>query len=223
MSYVLQMIAEGEHLKQDFKMRIEDARKIARTLVAFANTDGGRLLIGVKDNGSVCGISPEEEFHMIEAAAELYCKPAVAFKTQVWKANYRAVLEVIIETSSTRPHYAQDETGEWHAYQRIEDRNVRANGVLLKVWSHQQALRPADFRYTWKVRRLFELLRKQDKLGFKNISKLLRMGREQTEILLAQLIVWDVLHMEFTDTGCYFSLEEGNPDHAVETRMGESN
>jgi predicted HTH transcriptional regulator len=56
MSYVLKMIAEGEHLRQDFKTRVEDARKIARTLAAFANTAGGRLLVGVRDNGTVCGV-----------------------------------------------------------------------------------------------------------------------------------------------------------------------
>ncbi len=33
MSYVLTYISEGEHLKQDFKMRIDDAQKIARSLV----------------------------------------------------------------------------------------------------------------------------------------------------------------------------------------------
>lgn len=217
------MIAEGEHLQQDFKMRVEDSRKIARTLVSFANTEGGRLLIGVKDNGSVCGISPEEEFHMIEAAAELYCKPPVTFKTQVWKANYRAVLEVIVEASSSKPHFSEDEKGEWHAYQRIDDRNVKANGVLLKVWDHERALRPADFKYTWKVRRLFDVLRKREKLGFKNISRLMRLGREQTEILLAQLIVWDVLNMEFTDTGCYFSLDDNQPQHTLESHMNKSN
>ncbi len=32
------------------------------------------------------------------------------------------------------------------------------------------------------------------------------MGREQTEHLLAQLVVWDVVEMNFTDTGCYFNL-----------------
>ena len=50
------MIAEGEHQQQDFKTRIDDSRKIARTLVAFANADGGRMLIGVKDNGTVSGV-----------------------------------------------------------------------------------------------------------------------------------------------------------------------
>ncbi|MDA9964009.1 ATP-binding protein, partial [Schleiferiaceae bacterium] len=44
------LISEGEHGEQDFKYRITDARKIARTLSAFANTSGGRLLVGVRDN-----------------------------------------------------------------------------------------------------------------------------------------------------------------------------
>ncbi len=46
--YIHALIAEGEHQQQDFKFEISDARKIAKTLSAFANTDGGRLLIGVK-------------------------------------------------------------------------------------------------------------------------------------------------------------------------------
>ncbi|MDA3865584.1 MAG: putative DNA binding domain-containing protein, partial [Salinivirgaceae bacterium] len=41
-----QLIAQGEHQQQDFKFCINDSRKIAKSLVAFANTDGGRLLVG---------------------------------------------------------------------------------------------------------------------------------------------------------------------------------
>jgi predicted HTH transcriptional regulator len=55
-------IAQGEHLQQDFKFEISDARKISKTLVAFSNSQGGRLLIGVKDNGRIAGIRSEEEF-----------------------------------------------------------------------------------------------------------------------------------------------------------------
>lgn len=212
MSYVHEMIDEGEHLHQDFKMRIEDSRKIARTLSAFANSEGGRLLIGVKDNGNVCGIDPEEEYHMVEAAAELYSRPAIAFKTQVWKANQRSVLEVIVEASKSRPHLAPDEHGVWTAYLRIEDRNVKANGVVLKVWQHEQSVRPADFRYTGRVRRLFGLLRRHGRLSFRSIGKLLRSGRGQTEELLAQLVVWEVISMEFTDTGCFFALDPKAPE-----------
>lgn len=49
--FIYQLISEGEHLQQDFKFEISDVYKIAKSLSAFANTSGGRLLIGVKDNG----------------------------------------------------------------------------------------------------------------------------------------------------------------------------
>ena len=77
--YIQQLVAEGEHCHQDFKFEISDARKIARSLSAFANTEGGRLLVGVKDNGKIAGIRSEEEIYMIEAAANMYCQPKVEY------------------------------------------------------------------------------------------------------------------------------------------------
>ena len=62
--YIHQLVAEGEHDHQDFKFEISDARKIARSISAFANTGGGRLLVGVKDNGKIAGIRSEEEIHV---------------------------------------------------------------------------------------------------------------------------------------------------------------
>jgi len=55
------MIREGEHVSQDFKYFLSDTRKIARTLAAFANSKGGRLLVGVKDNGNIVGLKHQEE------------------------------------------------------------------------------------------------------------------------------------------------------------------
>ena len=74
-NYIQKLIKEGEHQMLDFKFEISDSKKIARTLVAFANTDGGRLLIGVKDNGNISGIRSEEEKYMIQTAAESFCQP----------------------------------------------------------------------------------------------------------------------------------------------------
>ena len=78
-AYLQELISQGEHQQQDFKFEISDARKIARSLSAFSNTEGGRLLVGVKDNGKIAGVRSEEEAYMIEAAAKLYCKPQVEF------------------------------------------------------------------------------------------------------------------------------------------------
>ena len=63
--YIQGLIEEGEHEHQDFKFSISDARKIARSLSAFANNDGGRLLVGVKDNGNIAGVRNEEDIYVI--------------------------------------------------------------------------------------------------------------------------------------------------------------
>ena len=62
----MQEIRQGESQTREFKFRVDSQRKIAKTLVAFANTDGGTIFIGVKDNGVVAGVRGEEELYMIE-------------------------------------------------------------------------------------------------------------------------------------------------------------
>ena len=78
-STISELISQGEHQQQDFKMRIDNSKKIAKTLCAFANGIGGRVLIGIKDNGNVFGIDVQEEAYMIEAAADMYSKPEIEY------------------------------------------------------------------------------------------------------------------------------------------------
>ena len=70
--YIKELISQGEGVHLDFKFEISDAQKIARSLVAFANTSGGKLLIGVNDNGVIKGVLSEEEYYMIENASLNY-------------------------------------------------------------------------------------------------------------------------------------------------------
>src|SRR4051812_8035339 len=105
--FIKNLIAEGEGQQLDFKYHISSAAKIAKSLVAFANTDGGRLLIGVKDNGKIIGIESDEEIYMIQLAAESYCDPIVKIEVEDWKIDGKTVLEVYVPPSKEKPHYAK--------------------------------------------------------------------------------------------------------------------
>lgn len=122
--YLEKLISEGEHIHQDFKFAISDARKIAKSLSAFANTEGGRLLVGVKDNGKIAGVRSEEELYMIEAAANLYCRPEVELDTRIYHVDGKDVLEVQVNESQQKPIYALDEENRPWAYVRIKDENI---------------------------------------------------------------------------------------------------
>jgi ATP-dependent DNA helicase RecG len=59
---ILELIHQGENTSVEFKTKESRAESLAREIVAFANTDGGTLLIGVTDNGTIQGISDRKNY-----------------------------------------------------------------------------------------------------------------------------------------------------------------
>jgi predicted HTH transcriptional regulator len=202
-------IREGEHQQQDFKFRIDSTQKIAKTLSAFANTDGGKLLIGVKDNGKITGIDPQEEYHMIEGAATLFCKPEVDFNCTVYiNEEDRQVLEVDIKPSAERPHYAKDEDGKWLAYIRQEDQNFLANRVLIRYMKDRnpRTKRKNMVAYGPEERSLFELLSKEKEISLSRFKKASKLPLHKAEATLATFLKWGVIKSKASQKGIRFSL-----------------
>ena len=57
---IKELIAEGESTTVEFKQRLPPDSILARTLVAFANTNGGIILIGIIDKGEIIGLTKKE-------------------------------------------------------------------------------------------------------------------------------------------------------------------
>lgn len=201
-------IREGEHQTQDFKFRVDDPKKIARTLVAFANTDGGRLLIGVKDNGKVTGIDPEEEFHIIDGAASLYCQPKITFTSKVWQEDHKLVLEIIVAPSPLKPHKAKDDENRWRAYVRRDDHTLLANKILLGIWrlATKKIERPQEFND--EQMSLLRLLRDNPKVTISRMYRILPLTKNQIDQLLVLLVTWGVIEMHITKEGTFYQLAE---------------
>ncbi len=204
--YIQKLIAQGEHQQQDFKQRIDDSKKIAKTLVAFANTSGGRILIGIKDNGKVSGVDPEEEYHMIQGASDLYCKPEVEFMSKVYKIENKAILEITVLKSEEKPHYAKLEDNTWKAYVRKKDHNYMVNGVQIKLWKFEKKDQGEELTITEKEEKVFKYLHDNQYITFMKFCNIMRLKPMKAEDTLAKLIRWDVLRMDRTEKGWQFTL-----------------
>lgn len=138
---VIAMVAEGEHDRQDFKYAISDARKIARSVSAFANAGGGRLLIGVKDNGAIAGVRNEEDIFVVEQAAERYCRPAVDVEFNAYSIDTgKTVIIASIAQADSRPVSVVEADGKPRAYYRVADENIVAHRLMVKAWAHDAPL-----------------------------------------------------------------------------------
>ncbi len=204
--HIQKLIEQGEHQQLDFKFEISDARKIARTLSAFANTQGGKLLIGVKDNGKIAGVRSEEEYHMLEAAAQMYCRPEMEFAVKKWTILGKTVLEVDIPPLSRKPCLALSENGKWLAYVRVADQNIRANSVLLKVWKKEQRKKGIFIRYSRTEQILLDYLGSKGEIRLSKFCRLGMISKNQAEEILAKLIALGVIQLDLSDQGAVYRL-----------------
>ncbi|WP_340111198.1 AlbA family DNA-binding domain-containing protein [Maribellus mangrovi] len=207
-TYLHKLIARGEHQQQDFKYCINDSKKIAKSLVAFANTDGGRLLIGVKDNGKIAGISSDEEYYMIESAAKIYSKPAIDFTTRQWKVEGKTVLEIGIEPGEEKPYFARDENGKWLAYIRVADENFLTHRIQIEAWKKQKSSKGICFTYSDDERFLINYLQNYPYVSFSKFMRLAEITRKKATEILSNFVVIDIIRIHTGEEGTLFSLNE---------------
>lgn len=199
------LIAQGEHQQQDFKFGITDSRKIARSLVAFANTDGGRLLIGVKDNGAVVGVSSEEEFYMIESAASIFSIPEIRFSSLKHVEQGKTVLEIQVSPSANKPHYVKEMNNQLLAWLRHNDQNVQASPVRIAVWNKERLKSGNLVRITDAEHQLFEILGRLGRVTLDQYVSLTGLDPLVATDTLANLVVFGNLSMELDANGEYFA------------------
>jgi len=208
--YIANLILQGEGLTLDFKHSITDSRKIARSLVAFANTKGGTLLIGVKDNGNVSGVNSDEEYYMIEAASQLYCKPKVPFGVTKWDINGKTVLEVNVTPSKRKPHKAPDKLGSYKAYIRVNDENVLASPIQLKIWKAEKIRKPIKFRLTETENLLLDYLKANEHISIAGYSRLAFIPMIEAENTLIALTAMDILEYHNEMNEDVFSIKKSD-------------
>lgn len=209
-SRLQQLIAGGEGQRLDFKFEISDSKKIARTLSAFANTDGGILLVGVKDNGRIAGVRSDEEYYMLEAAAQLYCKPEVKFTVRQWQVDGKTVLEASIEKSIMPPHYALSGEGKWLAYIRVKDENILANSIMIRVWKRRNRPAGTFVRYSEKEKILFDYLKMNDTITLSMFQRIARINNHTATTILVNLIVLNLISITFRDKMIVYTLSPAN-------------
>jgi len=118
---ILRLISQGEGQQLEFKRSLAELDAATRTVAAFANTDGGTLLFGVRDSGEIVGVeigqtTRERIVSRITGATDPVVYPSVEYAT----VEGRVIIAVRVAPSDNRPHLA-----EGRAYKRVGAVDVR--------------------------------------------------------------------------------------------------
>ncbi len=206
--YIQNLIVKGEGMTLDFKYCISDPRKIAKSLSAFSNSAGGKLLIGVRDNGSLAGVSSDEEFYMIDAAARLYCDPEVVVGTRTHTINGKNILEIDVPRRGKIPVKAKDEDGRWKAYFRQKDQNFMADRVIMQVWRRSGNSKGLLLRFEEKENLLLNYLRGGEKITVSEFRTLAGINTKTAEKILSDFILCGIIIYEASEKGIFYRLTD---------------
>lgn len=190
----------------DFKQSIPSAAKIARTMVAFANLRGGRIVVGVGDSGYIHGIDPEEEKHMLEEAGQHFCDPAITPKYTVHEYEGVSVLEAYIPQGTHKPYRAMGDDGQWKVYIRNGDRSMLATGTVIRQLTHDEGEAPSRLPDS-KERALLDYLEHTTFITPNEFARMMNISRARAKSMMINMAHEGFLLHHSDEKGDYFSLK----------------
>jgi len=94
---LLEIIDKGEDYYTEFKKKAVHPDDLAAEIVGFANSDGGRLLIGVSDDRVPVGVTDaDKEIRRIDNICTNNCEPPLFCKIEKMKINDKLILLIKI-------------------------------------------------------------------------------------------------------------------------------
>jgi len=206
---VKNLALKGEGLKIEFKKKAAFPEKIVREVIALANTQGGDLLIGVDDDGTVSGQRfIEEEIFVMEKAIRELIFPALEVEVFTIKLNEKKGVAVFrIPLSQLRPHYLKD--GEKRqAFIRVEDRSIKASREVWEVLKKSRTPKDTVFRYGQKEEILMKALGEKSQITLTEFSKIAKIPKFLASKTLVKLVVANVLTLHPQESEDFFTLKE---------------
>jgi hypothetical protein len=108
------LLSQQESVTLEFKRRCPDPEVLAKLISAFANTLGGRIVLGVEDDGSIVGIEDLPLARRTIARANERIKPPVSTRLERVEIEGKEILVIDVDKGETPPHLVDE-----RAYQRI--------------------------------------------------------------------------------------------------------
>ncbi|MBE2254969.1 MAG: ATP-binding protein [Ignavibacteria bacterium] len=202
------LIEEGESQTVEFKRKFSTPEKIAKEMIAFANTKGGYILFGVDDDKTIVGVrSEKEEIELVDSAAVFYCEPEIKYEFEIILIKGLDVVAVYIPESENKPHYliTEDEDN-MKCYVRLDDMSIIASKETAKILKGQNSKNPLTINFGENEKTLMNFLNDNGKITVKGFKKLVNISERRASRTLVNLVRAGTIRHHFNGKEEYFTL-----------------
>ena len=205
------IIENGENGTIEFKRKFSSPEKIAKEMIAFANTKGGKIIFGIDDDKSVVGVESEKgEMELIDSAAKFYCEPEIKYNYEIIHIYRKDVIIVDIPESKTKPHclIEDDKPDRTKVYIRLKDKSVLASKETIKILKRSNPdSPPMIFMLGDKEKYLVNYLTYHEKITVGELKELLNLSNRRASRMLVNLTQAEILIHNLTDYEDFYTLK----------------
>lgn len=209
------ILQNGESTTIEFKRKIPSAEKIAKEIVALANTLGGYLFIGVDDNGKVYGVKSEKaEIDTLNFTNESFIFPPIDISYEIIEYKGKDIIIVKIPNSLKKPHKVSmlDLNGRAvkRAFIRVGEQSVMASSEMTRLMTYQNIDNKEQLILSIgdKEKALFAYLNNNKRITVKEYTKVCNISKRRAERLLIRLVRAGVIQINTDLHNDYFTLVE---------------
>ena len=204
---VKEWIIEGEGRELEFKTRVPAPQKMAKTVCAFANTRGGRIVVGVMDDGEIVGIIDEEaEKKLLLEAANYYCEPPVPLHFEYCQDSYLIVLVAVIAESERKPHCILVK-GEERVYVRVNAESLIASKEVAKVLMNEQiAERVPQRALDSREKALITRIEERGRITVKEYAQRMNLSKRRARRMLVDLVNEGIIRVHTLEKEDYYTV-----------------
>ena len=201
------LVDRGEGSYVEFKRKAAFPEKIVREMIAFANTRGGILLVGIGDEGTIPGLKyPEDDSHEINKALKKCHPPLPVRETFIAIGQNRSVIQYEIQESLRKPHYLVSSPQIKEAFVRVDDKSIKASREVREIARRAQKKKNIHFHFGDPERLLMQYLDQHKTITLKKFTELSGLKRFIASRKLVLLVLADVLRVTPHEKGDLYSL-----------------
>ena len=205
---LINLIEEGENIQCEFKRKFTTPEKIAKEMIAFANTNGGYILFGVDDDKTIVGVESEKsEAEMIKDAVINYCEPPFDYKINYIIHKGKEIVAVTIPESINKPHRLQDYENEFDITKavvmiRVNDKSMKASKEMVRILrANAGNLSLKKYSIGPIEKKVFEYLAIKEKISVKELGTLVNISDRRASRTLVKMVRANLLLIHTKDNG----------------------
>ncbi|MBZ0199953.1 MAG: ATP-binding protein [Ignavibacteriaceae bacterium] len=205
---VVEMVEDGENFNCEFKRKFSTPEKIAREMIAFANSRGGYIFFGVDDDKTIVGVESEKgETELIKDAALNYCEPPLEYSIQYIPFDGKEVVIVEVPESKNKPHRLQDYLNEFDINTavvtlRVNDKSVHASKEMIRIMRSVTAgLTLKKYHIGEVEKRVFQFIEKSETISVKQLSDYINISERRASRTLVKMVRANLLAIHTKDNG----------------------